>query len=812
MKFRFLFTSVVVMLLCITSTSTVLAQNTYPRLTVIEEFTSATCGPCVAASTALKQVVDLRKNGIVSIRFHQNWPAPNDPWNVENPTDNDGRKDFYKVSGIPYGRMNGAVVGITNASEMLTKAQAANAAMAPLKVDVSAVKNGTKYDVSVTVTTNVALTNHKLLVGVVSRYCPYPGLSQSLPGSNGEEEFYDAMNKMLGGHLGTSINIPAGGNQTFTFNYTPGTGLTWPAGQQYIIAYVQNATSLEVLNAGTNLNLISPQVEMVSPMWEPIDKGGSATKKLRITNPTDKELVCSISIDNADNLSQAGWTATLSSEEAVIPANGSVEFSYSNTATTRALFAGISVSVIPVFGNNVVPGTIGESATVTSGYLTNGSRVAVFYGSTSGAQGNVIPALASKYGQDVVYVPLNADVLTAFPVASSYEAIILPVGFDGRFNIVAMVPLAQQMINANKGVWMSAPVGLAVALNAGNQQYAGYPEAKAFFESFGLSVANTVNRNDGQYITQFPLAGVNNDPISGGWSGTANNASQQWPFYTQAQDIIALQSGMCKSFMYADGNSSNIVGVRYEDPNSKKRFVYSSFGAEHIGIEAQRNAITERIIKYLLPEAQSNAPALTLSVQSLSFGNVEVGKTMDKSVTITNSGKGDLIINAIQITGVDASEFAVTDGAVPSGSPVTIKPNTTRVVKVQLKPTAVKGSITGALVVTSNVPTQTVQLSGSSSDPSSVATDVVSETGAIGLRLVGNNPVVDQSAVEVRANGAVTVSVVNNAGATVATLFTGQAAGTQVVSINAAQLVSGTYNVVATNGNERAVLSIVVIR
>lgn len=811
MKLRFLFTGMVAVLLGIATITTVTAQNTYPRLSVVEEFTSATCGPCVAASTALKEVVDMKKNGVVSIRFHMNWPAPGDPWNVENPTDNNGRKDVYAVSGIPYGRVNGTQVNIQSASAILAKVQSDNAAQAPLKIDVSEVKNGSKIDVTVKVTTNIALTSHSLLVGVVSRFSPYPGLASSLANSNGEEEFYDAMNKMLGGHLGTSINIPAGGNQEFKFSYSKGTGYTWPAGQQYVIAYVQNISTKEVLNAGTDLNLLVPPViEMVSPAWEPIDKGANATKRLRITNESDKEMTYDLKIDNADGLAQAGWTAALSTDQVEVPAGGSVEVSITNTATTRALFAGISLTATSVVSSSAPLGTISTSASATVGYLTNGSRVAVFYGATNGAPGNAIPALASKYGQDVVYVPLSTDVLSAFPVGTSYEAIVLPSGFDGRFAITALVPIAQQMLDAKKGVWISAPVGLAVALNAGNQQYAGYPEAKAFFESYGLSVGSTVNRNDGQYYTQFQIAGVNNDPIGGGWTATANNGGQSWPFFVQAEDIIALQSGKCKSFAYSDGSASKIVGVRYEDPNSKARFVYTSFGAEHIGTESQRNVLMERVLKYLLPEAQSNAPVLSVSSESLSYGSVAPGQTLDKSVTVTNKGNADLVISSTELTGTDASEYEIMDGGV-YGSPVTIKPNTSRVIKVRFKPSAAKGSIVAALVISSNTTTKTIQLTGSS-QATSVATDVVSETGAIGLRLVGSNPVVSSSAVEVRATGNVTVSVVNNAGSTVATLFNGITNGTQVVNLNAGQLASGTYNVVATNGTERAVLTVAVTR
>ena len=86
MKSRILFIGMIAITIAFSAFNS-MAQNSFKRLTVIEEFTSATCPPCVAASQALLQVVKM-SNNIVSVRFHMDWPAPGDPWNLANPTDN----------------------------------------------------------------------------------------------------------------------------------------------------------------------------------------------------------------------------------------------------------------------------------------------------------------------------------------------------------------------------------------------------------------------------------------------------------------------------------------------------------------------------------------------------------------------------------------------------------------------------------------------------------------------------------------------------------------------------------------------------
>ena len=127
-------------------------------------------------------------------------------------------------------------------------------------------------------------------------------------------------------------------------------------------------------------------------------------------------------------------------------------------------------------------------------------------------------------------------------------------------------------------------------------------------------------------------------------------------------------------------------------------------------------------------------------------------------------------------------------------------------------PTESKNNFGAALDFESNATeSATIQLRGASTT-TSVETDVVSETGAIRLTLVGANPVTDASAVRVAGQGTMNITVVDAAGRTVATLFTGAVNGQETLSIGAGALASGTYSIVASNGTDRAVLSVVIAR
>ena len=105
------------------------------------------------------------------------------------------------------------------------------------------------------------------------------------------------------------------------------------------------------------------------------------------------------------------------------------------------------------------------------------------------------------------------------------------------------------------------------------------------------------------------------------------------------------------------------------------------------------------------------APALTLSVATLSFGNVTIAtSSAAQTVTVINSGTGSLTISNIAITG----DFAETS----NGCSTALAANASCTISVVFTPTAV-GARTGSLTVSSNAATspQSVALSGTGAAP-----------------------------------------------------------------------------------------------
>jgi len=93
----------------------------------------------------------------------------------------------------------------------------------------------------------------------------------------------------------------------------------------------------------------------------------------------------------------------------------------------------------------------------------------------------------------------------------------------------------------------------------------------------------------------------------------------------------------------------------------------------------------------------SVVPAVSLSAASLSFGSQTVGTTSTpQTLTVTNSGPGQLTITAVSIAGTNPGDFSQTNNCV-----AILPVNGTCTVTVKFQPTAT-GSRVAAITVTDN--------------------------------------------------------------------------------------------------------------
>ncbi|MCX6139589.1 MAG: hypothetical protein NTX15_01960 [Candidatus Kapabacteria bacterium] len=282
------------------------AQTTgaYTRLKFVEEFTSTTCGPCAGAAPILNAAISVEK-GVISVRYHVPIPVAGDPWNAENPQDGEDRRAFYGVNSAPF-VIVGGTAGVNILSNGAAELQNALSAVPPtsfIKIDVT--QSGSK--ILVKVKTDRALNNATMHFALVSRHVIWP----TVPGTNGEKEFYDVMNKMYPSGKGTPFSQAAMEERTYEFSPSIGVTDTWTKGAQYVAVWIQSDPGQpnqgEVLQAGLSKTSTVPvdysypkatalSLSIPGSKYLRVDRSAEINKSITLTNPTSAPIVVNLSI------------------------------------------------------------------------------------------------------------------------------------------------------------------------------------------------------------------------------------------------------------------------------------------------------------------------------------------------------------------------------------------------------------------------------------------------------------------------------------------------------------------------------------
>jgi len=213
---------------------------------MMEHFTQASCGPCATQNPIFEPIREAHLGLANHVAYHTSWPGV-DPMYSANPTESNAMVARYGITGVPSMVLDGALFG---GPAGLTEQTLTNAILpgSPIRLRVEETA-GTDRDVTIYVDGIGAPPSgtHILQVLIVED----PKNYATPPGSNGERDFPNVFRQTLGGTSGASMTLPdAGSTNTYTFNYS--VSGTWTADNVYIIAYVQNVSTRNILNSGSS--------------------------------------------------------------------------------------------------------------------------------------------------------------------------------------------------------------------------------------------------------------------------------------------------------------------------------------------------------------------------------------------------------------------------------------------------------------------------------------------------------------------------------------------------------------------------------
>ncbi len=222
------------------------------RYVLLEHFTQAGCGPCASFNPGFEKDILRRNPGSVHhIAYHTSWPG-SDPMYDYNPSANNARTEYYGIFAVPQVIIlgdNTAADTFEGSQELIDSIAAAGSPLAVIATESES--NGVRtVEVRLTSVGDPPAGEYRLQVAVVERLVEYP----TPPGSNGERSFPNVLRTMLPSAQGTAVALPAAG-QSATYSFPYSLDAKWNADEIYVIAFVQNTKTLEVINSGSTLDL-----------------------------------------------------------------------------------------------------------------------------------------------------------------------------------------------------------------------------------------------------------------------------------------------------------------------------------------------------------------------------------------------------------------------------------------------------------------------------------------------------------------------------------------------------------------------------
>jgi len=285
------------------------------RTILLEEWTSSTCPPCAGNNPTIDAFIAARFDSLVPIKYHMNWPgAGDDPMYHYNPTQNNDRRFYYGVNGVPHVIMDGLIhptYPYTTPSSLPGAFYPRKNIATPFSMSVTDTRiasgDSIRADITIEVLSPLITGDYYLRVHAIERHIHY----DSAPGSNGEKDFYDVFRRAYPTSLGTPVPTTIG-THNFTFTYAIDQAV-WVDSMIYTAAFVQNDATKEVWNSAKGRNVVLERL-IVNNQNDVFEKPaispdfiGQSNPQSVIVNTDEANGVFSYELFEGD-FPPAGWT------------------------------------------------------------------------------------------------------------------------------------------------------------------------------------------------------------------------------------------------------------------------------------------------------------------------------------------------------------------------------------------------------------------------------------------------------------------------------------------------------------------------
>lgn len=279
----------------------------YERTVMVEYFSNYACGPCYGQDGNVQILLDnYSRDDVAFMIYHVNWPGPNDWYYVANSSQNNTRRGYYGVDGVPWFQVDG-YTNSGNLGYLMGTITNRIGEYTPVQITFDSgqiVEDHVEVEVTVASDVDLSATDrlHTLLIDLDTPYGIAP---------NGITNYRYNMLEMAPSASGQGLNIPAGGSETFTFTMD-----LWDDHEldNYgVVSFVQNNGDSEIYQSRWTDEIEIPYPNLSVTDTE-IDDDGQALPNGRPDAGETVEII--VSVDNAEDYNATeGLTATITASD-----------------------------------------------------------------------------------------------------------------------------------------------------------------------------------------------------------------------------------------------------------------------------------------------------------------------------------------------------------------------------------------------------------------------------------------------------------------------------------------------------------------
>lgn len=237
-------------LLCFMLASFLNAQENAKKYLLIEHFTNSNCSNCAARNPSLYNLIVQPQyaDDVHHVSVHPMFPYPQCVFYQANTVENTAWTSLYPISGTPSIVLNGATQNPSNPLITEAKLQTYLNQTSPLYLQLTETgpNNARLVNIKAKALSEIPPGNYKFFAAIVEKT-----VNQQTP--NGETVHRNVFRKMLTAVSGNAFTVPAAG-ESFDYTFEYSVAPNWKANEVYVLAFVKEVDTKQVLNSGTRFD------------------------------------------------------------------------------------------------------------------------------------------------------------------------------------------------------------------------------------------------------------------------------------------------------------------------------------------------------------------------------------------------------------------------------------------------------------------------------------------------------------------------------------------------------------------------------